>query len=162
MRLLHGLLLAGLLFQSAQQVQVSNDPRAYYGDELFQRVGKSFSNTRCTTRKATVKTIHDILVPDLVAVRIHYYASAWHDFVPVRDYIQRLFDATPEGDKVSANIYWSEDSVAEIIASLEFKNGQRTKILLGNGYAHFVDASGCEWWARYLGGDKSKWIVRGN
>jgi hypothetical protein len=161
MRLLHGFLLAGVLFQATPPVEVSNDPRAYYGDELVQRVGKAFASTRCTSRKATVKTIHEILVPNLVGVRIHYYAAAWRDFVPVRDYVRRLFDATPEGDKVSPSIYWSEDSAAEIIASLEFKNGQRTKILIGNGYAHFVDASGCEWWARYLGGDKSKWVVRG-
>ena len=49
---------------------------------------------------------------------------------------------------------------AEIFASVEFANGRRRPLQLANGYAHAQDASGCEWWGRYLGPDRSKWVVR--
>jgi len=162
MRLLHGLLLAGLLFQPAQKVEVSNDPRAYYGDELAQDVGRYFRDTRCASRRPAANSIRELLGPDLKRVLVHYYAPAWRDFVAVSNYIGRLLDATPENGKLYQDGLWSEVRSAEIIASLEFQNGLRTKILLANGYAHFVDASGCEWWARYFGPDKTKWVVREN
>jgi hypothetical protein len=44
-------------------------------------------------------------------------------------------------------------------ASVEVADGQRP-LQIANGYAHVRDGSGCEWWARYLDPDRSKWVVR--
>ena len=65
-----------------------------------------------------------------------------------------------KADVESSSICWAEGKSVEILASVEFKSGQRTRIEFANGYAHFEDESGCEWWARYLGPDRSRWIVR--
>jgi hypothetical protein len=60
---------------------------------------------------------------------------------------------------LSPHVYWAEFRQGEILASVEFAGGQRWPLELANGYAHVQDGSGCEWWARYLGPDRSRWVV---
>jgi len=71
----------------------------------------------------------------------------------------RLLAAVPEGGAPSPGVYRAEMREGEIIASVEFADGRRAPFHLGNGYAHGQDSAGCEWWGRYLGPDRSKWIV---
>ena len=85
--------------------------------------------------------------------------SAWPDIEVVKGYIRRVLTAVPEGGAASPMPYWAEPVRTQIVASLEFR-GSSGLLELANGYAHLVDAAGCEWWARYLGEDRSRWIVR--
>ena len=78
----------------------------------------------------------------------------------VKAYIGRLLSAVPEGGTLVPTVYWAEGRSAEIFGSIEFPQGQRRPLRAANGYAHLKDAAGCEWWGRYLGPDRSNWVVR--
>ncbi len=77
----------------------------------------------------------------------------------MKAYIVRLLNAMPEGGAPSPGVYWAEMREGEVLASVEFVDGRRAPLHLANGYAHAQDSAGCEWWGRYLGPDRSKWVV---
>jgi len=89
-----------------------------------------------------------------------YDRRDWRDLATVTGYVRRLLGAEPEGGMLSRGVYWAESRPVEILASVEFSTGQRRPLQLANGYAHVQDGSGCEWWGRYLGPDRSQWVVR--
>ena len=106
-------------------------------------------------------TIREILGADVEAIRVHHYDKpTWPNMTVVTEYLHRIVDAHPEGDEMEDGCYWAEGRSVEIMGSVVFTNGQTSRIEFANGYAHVEDGSGCQWWARYLGGDRSKWIVR--
>ncbi len=141
------------------EVEIVNDPRPSLSARID--LGLKFGEAPCPSRPARKTTIREALRPDAKKILIHQYdARDWRDLETVRGYLRRLLDAEPEGGILSPAVYWAEARAAEIFAPVEFTNGQRRPLQLANGYAHVQDASGCEWWARYLGPDRSKWVVR--
>jgi hypothetical protein len=125
-------------------------------------VGRPFEPaTRCSGVRSQGATIAAILGPETKALIVDRYDKArWPDLALVKDYLGRILDATPEGGSPSAQVLWAEGVAVEISVSIEFRDRRRRRMEFGNGYAHFEDEPGCEWWARYLGGDRSKWTVR--
>ena len=139
-------------------IEIVSDPRPYSPAKID--LGRNFGTTPCSSRRSG-KTILEVLLPDAKRILIHQYDKRdWRDLETVKGYIRRLLSAEPEGGMLSAAVYWAELRPAEILASVEFSKGQRRPLQLANGYAHVQDVSGCEWWARYLGPDRSKWVVR--
>jgi hypothetical protein len=143
------------------RIAIVDEPRESAPAELSRSIGRSFEPAApCAVRRAGA-TIAEIIGPDVSALIVHHYDKpAWPDIEVVTDYVRRILVALPEGGSVSSGVYWAEGGRVEISAVIEFKNGQRRSMEFANGYAHFEDASGCQWWARYLGGDRSKWVVR--
>src|SRR5712692_1728479 len=136
------------------EVEIVNDPRPPRSARID--LGLKFGEASCPSRPERKTTIREALRPDVKRILIHQYdPSDWRDLETVRGYLRRLLNAEPEG-----GMHWAEARPAEIFASVEFANGQRRPLQFANGYAHVQDASGCEWWARYLGPDRSKWVVR--
>jgi hypothetical protein len=129
--------------------------------ELSRDLGRSFEEaTPCSTRRSGA-TILEILGSDATAILVHRYAKPpWPDMAVVKEYLRRILAAVPEGARLSSGPYWAEGRRAEISGSTEFRSGQRRRIEFANGYAHIEDQSGCQWWGRYLGPDRSHWIVR--
>lgn len=76
------------------------------------------------------------------------------------EYIHRIIAGQPEGRELLRHSNWAERRLVEIEGAVEFASGRQSRIEFANGYAHVEDDSGCEWWSRYLGPDRSKWIVR--
>ena len=158
-------MLAGLVAESSQgvrrrEIEIVSAPKPYTAEELRRGLGRSFETTPCSSRRAPAGNIFEALGPDARKLLVHHYEPAWRDIDIVGDYIRRLLDATPETGQVVDHIHWAEGAPVEIIAFVEFQNGERRPMDIGNGYAHFEDLAGCEWWARYLGGERSKWVVR--
>lgn len=145
--------------RSEPEVEIVNDPRPSLSARID--LGRRFGEAPCPSKPARRTTIREALRPDAKRILIHQYdATDWRDLETLRGYLRRLLNAEPEGGMLSPAVYWAEARPAEIFASVEFANGQRRPLQLANGYAHVQDASGCEWWARYLGPDRSKWVVR--
>ena len=155
----HG--LSAFQIGGTDQFPVIDAPREYGVSELSRDIGRSFETpTPCVVRSSGA-TIRQILGPNARAISVHHYKKpAWPDMSVVRKYLHRILDGFPEGERASSGVYWAEGRRVEILASVEFGSGQRTRMEFANGYAHFEDESGCEWWARYLGPDRSRWIVR--
>ena len=132
---------------------------ARFAKEDIAALGNMLSQGEANGR-ASAAAFLAALGPDARRLLVHHYEPAWHDIGIVRNYIRRLLDAVPETQQVIDHIHWAEGPPVEIIAFVEFQNGKRRPMEIGNGYAHFEDLGGCEWWARYLGGERSKWVVR--
>ena len=143
---------------SGDGINILNDPRLSAPDQVD--LGRHFGTAPCVSKQPG-KTILAVLLPEAKQIVIHQFDSGeWGDLEGVKSYIRRLLTAEPEGGRLSARVHWAEMRPMEILASIEFANGQRRPLQVANGYAHFQDGSGCEWWARYLGPDRSKWVVR--
>ena len=158
-------IFAGLVAQCLQgmrgrDIEIVSAPKTYSAEELRRTLGRPFETTPCASPGKAARTISEALGPDARRLLVHHYEPAWHDIGIVRNYIRRLLDAVPETQQVIDHIHWAEGPTVEIIAFVEFQNGKRRPMEIGNGYAHFEDLGGCEWWARYLGGERSKWVVR--
>jgi hypothetical protein len=139
-------------------IEILNDPRPSASGKID--LGRRFGTAPCVSRQSG-KTMLEVLRPAAKRILVHQFDSrGWRDLETVKGYIRRLLSAEPEGGMPSAGVYWAESRPAEILASVEFANGQRRPLQLANGYAHFQDMSGCEWWARYLGPDRGKRVVR--
>jgi len=153
----------GRIAESSQSVgeeviEIVNDPQPFVFGASPRDLGRPFNS--CSPAQPA-RTILEVIGHDAKRVLVHHYESAaWRDIGVVRDYIRRVLSAVPETGALTRNVVWSETARVEISTSIEFTNGQRRRLELANGYAHFEDLSGCEWWARYLGGDRTKWVVR--
>ena len=150
-------LLAAAVVPAGAAIEIVDDPRAVTSERVD--VGRRFGPTPCSTRPAG-KTVLEAL-GDARKILIHQFETReWPSFENVRDYVQRLLGAVPEGDRLAPTVYWAESRLTEVFASVEFPQGQPRPLRVANGYVHVQDAAGCEWWARYLGPDQSKWVVR--
>ena len=150
-------------FQSGgtNQFAILNAPREYAASELSRQLGRSFETPGVCLERRSGATILQILGPNARAISIHHYnKAAWPDMAVVTEYLHRILGALPEGEQPSSGVYWAEGKSVEILGTVEFTNGMETRIEFANGYAHFEDEFGCQWWARYLGPDRSRWIVR--
>jgi hypothetical protein len=149
--------------QSAETVRISV-MEALQGDGAAApavRLGNPFEPAvPCPARQRTGSTVFDILGRDVHSlVLARYDRHTWRDAKSAGDYINRIFGAVPEGGAPQTSVYWAESPAVLISGSLAFVQGPRRRVLIGSGYVHFEDESGCQWWARYLGPDKSKWVV---
>ena len=129
--------------------------------ERRRDLGQPFDRSRPCSERRPARTIREILGADAKAILVHRYDKpAWPSMTVVTEYIYRMLAGRPEGGELKAGVYWAEGRAVEIVGSVEFSSGQKSRIEFANGYAHVEDDSGCEWWGRYLGGDRSQWIVR--
>jgi hypothetical protein len=129
--------------------------------ERRRDLGQPFDRSRPCSERRPARTIREILGADAKAILVHRYDKpAWASMTVVTEYIYRMLVGRPEGGELQAGVYWAEGRAVEIVGSVEFRSGQKSRIEFANGYAHVQDDSGCEWWGRYLGGDRSHWIVR--
>ena len=153
--------LAALQIGGTDQIAIIDAPREYALSELSRDLGRSFgAPTPCSARRPGA-TILEILGPNARAILVHRYdRPAWPDMAVVTEYLRRILAGLPEGGHLSSGVYWAEGRGVEISGSIEFRNGQRSQIEFANGYAHVEDESRCQWWGRYLGADRSRWIVR--
>ncbi len=103
---------------------------------------------RCV-RGAPPRTLGDVLGPETRRIVVRQHTSAWRNLSAVSEYIRRLLPALPEGGQWSPFQVWSEGISVEIDGWIE-SDGPRRPFELGNGYAHAMDAAGCQWWARGL------------
>ena len=137
-------------------IDIVDDPRVVASDRID--VGRRFETASCETTRPG-RTILEA-IPDARKILVHQFDGEWPSFEVVKAYIQRLLVAVPEGGKLVPTVYWAEMRWAEIFGAIEFPQGQRRPFRAANGYAHLQDATGCEWWGRYLGPDRSTWVVR--
>jgi len=145
------------------QIAILDEPRQYATSEPWRDLGRPFdaSSVCSENRSKTAATIAEALGPNVRAIAVHSYLKpGWPDLSVVADYVHRILAGLPEAGHLARSVIWSEVVFPEIVGSVEFANGPSSRIEFGNGYAHVEDESGCQWWARYLGGDRSKWIVR--
>jgi hypothetical protein len=157
------LLLAGLAIAMAQpdRVSIVDAAREYAASDARHDAGRRFDPSRTCSVKKSAATIREILGPDLKAIRVDRYDKAqWSNMTAVSEYLQRIVAGQPEGRELLPYIHWAEGRRVEIEGVAEFAGGGTTRVEFANGYAHVQDASGCEWWGRYLGGDRNTWIVR--
>ena len=141
----------------AGDIEILADPRPVRAEKVD--LGRSFGTALCASRPPG-KTVLAKVLADADRILIHQFDGLrWRDLDAVKTYVKRLLSAEPEGGTLSPGVYWAESRHGEILASVQFSNGQRGLLHLANGYAHAQDSSGCEWWARYLGPDRAKWIV---
>jgi hypothetical protein len=152
--------LAALLTVSALTAEAAldivDDPRVVASDRID--VGRRFEAASCETTRPG-RTILEA-IPDAEKILVHQFDGEWPSFEVVKAYIRRRLSAVPEGGKLVPTVYWAEMRSAEIFGAIEFPQGKRRSFRAANGYAHLQDAAGCEWWGRYLGPDRSTWIVR--
>ena len=114
----------------------------------------------CPVRPPSGATVFDVLGRDVRSLVLAFYdRQTWGDAKSAGDYINRIFSAVPEGGAPQPTVYWAESPPILISGTLAFVTGPPRRVLIGKGYIHFEDDSGCQWWGRYLGGDKSKWVV---
>ena len=106
------------------------------------------------------QALGEVVGSDVRRIVVHQYDAAWTDLSLVADYIRRLWAAAPEGGAWLSFQEFSEAVSSEIDASIESADGRRRPLEFANGYAHAMDAAGCEWWARFLGPDRGRWVVR--
>jgi hypothetical protein len=139
------------------EIAIVDDPLASPSEKID--LGHRFEKSSCDERRAAGTMLHALL-PDARRILVHRFDSRiWPDLDAVKSYVRRVLRAEPEGGSLSPGVYWAKLRVAEILASVEFSSGQRRPLQLANGYAHFQDGAGCDWWTRYLGPDRSKRIV---
>jgi hypothetical protein len=154
---------AGLMSSAGQTTIIEpSAPSRNVDLRRVRDVGRPFEPTaRCSGVRSQGATIAAILGPETKAFLVSQYDKAqWPDLDIVKDYLGRVLVAMPEGGTPSPHVIWAERVAVEISIAIEFRDGQRRRMEFGDGYAHFEDEAGCEWWARYLGGDRSKWTVR--
>ena len=114
----------------------------------------------CPVRRPIRATVFDVLGRDVRSLILAFYdRQTWGDAKSAGDYVNRIFSAVPEGGAPQSTVYWSESPPILISGTLAFVKGPPRRVLIGKGYIHFEDESGCQWWGRYLGPDKSKWVV---
>jgi hypothetical protein len=106
------------------------------------------------------RTLEEIVGSDVERILVHEYDAAWSDLPTVAGYIRSLWAAAPEGDSWWSFQMFSEPAPSEIAASVESAGGRRRPLELGNGYAHAVDAAGCEWWTRFPRLDRGERVAR--
>ena len=141
----------------ADDIEILDDPRPVPAEKID--LGRSFGTAPCASRPPG-RTVLGKVLADADRILVHQFdARRWRDLAAVKAYVGRLLSAEPEGGALSPGVYWAELRHGEILASVQFSNGQRGLLHLANGYAHVQDSSGCEWWARYLGPDRARWIV---
>jgi hypothetical protein len=148
--------------QIDRRIAINDVSRDYAASERRRDIGRPFDeSTHCSeTRSAT--TIRGLLGADAKAIHVDRYdKAAWSSIAVVTEYIHRIMAGQPEGSELLRNPYWAEGRLVEIEGAVEFASGRKSRIEFANGYAHVEDDSGCEWWGRYLGPDRSKWTVRG-
>ena len=138
-------------------IPIVDDPLTSLSETID--IGRQFGTPPCVSRKSG-RTMIDVVRPDARRILVHRFDGDWRELDAVVRYLRRLLIAVPEGGKLSPSANWAEVRPVEILASIEFADGQRRPLHLANGYAHFQDAAGCEWWARYLGPDKRRWVIR--
>ncbi len=125
-------------------------------------LGRAFEPAgRCSARPPDQGgTAREVLGRDLRAILVHSYDEAtFGGLAGLTVYIRRILVAHPEGGSHQSHPYWSEGYPVVMAGSLEYRDGRRSRIELGNGYLHFEDSRGCQWWGRYLGGDRKSWVV---
>jgi hypothetical protein len=130
------------------------------GTSERRNIGQPFDETNRCSEKRRVAKIADLLGADVTALHVQRYDKAWSNITVVAEYIRRIMTAEPETRELSPFSNWSEWKPVEIEGTVAFRSGEKSRIEFANGYAHVADASGCEWWGRYLGADRTKWIVR--
>jgi len=114
----------------------------------------------CPVGRPVGATVFDVLGRDVRSLVLAFYdRQTWGDAKSAGDYINRIFSAVPEGGAPQPTVYWAESPPILISGTLAFGTGPPRRVLIGKGYIHFEDDSGCQWWGRYLGPDKSKWVV---
>ena len=146
---------------STDRIAVIDAPRRYAEAELSRSLGREFEAPRTCSERGPGTTVLEILGPDAKVIRIHHYdKKVWRNIAVVREFIRRVLIGRPEGGTPQSSVYWAEFMPVEVSGSVEFRSGQKRRIEFANGYAHFEDEAGCQWWARYLGGDRSTWVVR--
>jgi hypothetical protein len=139
-------------------IDVSGESSA---SEPRRDIGRSFDQSSACSNRRPASTIREILGANVEAIAVHHYDKpTWPNMMVVTEYLHRVMDAHPEGGGLQSEVYWAEGRFAEIVASVEFTNGRKSRLEFANGYTHVEDGSGCQWWGRYLGPDRSKWIVR--
>ena len=147
--------------RQSKQIAVIDVSGESVASERRRDIGRSFDGSQPCSERSPATTIRGILGADVEAIRVHHYDKpTWPNITVVTEYLQRIMDAHPEGDELQGMCYWAEGRLVEIVGSVAFTNGRTSRIEFANGYAHVEDGSGCQWWARYLGGNRSKWIVR--
>jgi hypothetical protein len=147
--------------QFDRRIEITDVSREYAASEQRRDIGHPFDgSTHCSaTRSAT--TIRQLLGADAKAILVHRYdKKAWLSVAVVSEYIDRISAGQPEGGELLRNRNWAEMRLVEIEGAVEFTSGRKSRIEFANGYAHVEDDSGCEWWGRYLGADRGRWIVR--
>jgi hypothetical protein len=137
-------------------IDIVDDPRVVSSDRID--VGRRFGPGSCETTRPGQTILQAI--PDAQTILVHQFDGEWPSFDVVKAYIRRLLSAVPEGGQLVPTVYWAEMRSAEIFGTIEFPRGPRRPFRAANGYAHLQDATGCEWWGRYLGPDRSTWVVR--
>ena len=166
--LLIGLVL-GMVFVGRQpsragqidRIEIIDVSRDYAASERRRDIGRPFDESKRCSGKRSATTIRELLGADLKAIHVDRYdKAAWSRITAVTDYIHRVLAGQPETRELLRNIHWAEGRLVEIEGSVEFASGRKSRIEFANGYAHVEDDAGCEWWGRYLGPDRSKWIVR--
>jgi hypothetical protein len=152
--------LAAAQKSSADRLAIVDATRKEVAAELTRDLGRPFEpQRRCEVRQKGA-TVREVLGGNAKAILVHRYdRPAWRNMTNVGDYIRRVLDARPEGD-LQPNVYWAEGARAEVAGAIEFITGQMGRIEFSNGYVHVEDSAGCQWWGRYLGGDRSGWVVR--
>jgi hypothetical protein len=162
-------LVLGLLFvwhQPSQawhtnRIEIVDVSRDYEVSAERRDIGRPFDESRRCSEKKVVTRISELLGADVTAIHLQRYdKAAWSNRAVVTDYIHRIIAGQPETGELSPSVNWAEGRRVEIEAMVQFRSGRTSRIEFANGYAHVEDDSGCEWWGRYLGPDRSKWIVR--
>jgi hypothetical protein len=146
-------------------IPIVDASRTAAATKLIRDLGRPFEPPRpCEVRQPRA-TVREVLGASVKAIRVHHYDKpAWRNITVVGDYIRRVLDARPEGGSegggLQPSVYWAEASRAEVVGSIEFSSGRLSRIELASGYVHVEDGAGCQWWGRYLGGDRRAWVVR--
>ena len=142
-------------------IAIVDAPGTGVATALRRDLGRPFEPPRPCEIRQPGGTVREVLGPSVRAILVHNYdRPAWRNMTVVGDYIRRVLDARPEAGDLQPNVYWAEGSRAEVVGSSEFSSGRLSRIEFANGYAHVEDAAGCQWWGRYLGGDRDAWVVR--
>ena len=102
--------------------------------------------------------MRQVLGGPVTRVEIHQYPKTWGSFSVVSEYVNRLMDAPPESGLLPMPI-WAESVTAEVFGTIEFVRGTRRPLQVAKGYLFFQDIEGRNWFARYLGGEKDRWVV---
>jgi hypothetical protein len=115
----------------------------------------------CPEDREAPPTVRDALGSRARRIVVHQYErQTWSAMTLVADYIERVVMGIPETGSLFRFQMFSEPVRPEIAGSVEFDDGSIRPIEFANGYVHAMGEDGCEWWGRYLGEDRSHWIVR--
>jgi hypothetical protein len=157
---MRGWLLGVMCLLASASVAIIDRPTAERQPAgIFAPLGTYPTRRTCQPVETRSRSMSEVLGPTLRTIIVEWYDQPRGiAFDAVKDYINRLLVASPENGP-QPGISWSNFVKLEILGVAEFEAGQPARIELGNGYARYEDASGCDWWARYLGPDSSKWTV---